>query len=126
MVEESRKHSAEDQIRKDLVEARNMADQTSYQTEKTLKELGDKVSEDDRKAIESKVAELKQAMESDDPQRIRSLVEQVQQASMALGEAMYGDAEQGPAPEGPGPAPDGPPDDGPSDEDVVDGEFHSV
>jgi molecular chaperone DnaK len=124
MVEESRKHSADDQIRKDLVEARNMADQIGYQTEKTLKELGDKVSEDDRKAIESKVAELKQAAEGDDPQRIRSLVEQVQQAAMALGQAMYGDAEQGPEP-GAGPAP-GPTPEGPPDEDVVDGEFHSV
>jgi molecular chaperone DnaK len=134
MVEESRRHAAEDQQRKDLVEARNIADQATYQIEKTLRELGDKVSEDDRKAIEAKVDEVKKAAEGDDTQKIRRLIEELQQASMALGQAMYGEqapgAGAGPMPGGPmpggpmpgGPAPGGPP----PDDDVVDGEFHSV
>jgi len=119
MVEESRKHAAEDQQRKDLVEARNMADQISYQTEKTLRELGDKVPESDREAIESKIAELKKAAEGDDAQKIRRLIEEIQQVSMAMGQAMYG--EQGPQADT---GPDAPPP--PPDDDVVDGEFHSV
>ncbi len=124
MVEESRKHSAEDQRRKELVEAKNIADQATYQIEKTLRELGDKVSESDRQAVEAKVAEVKKAAEGTDAQRIRRAIEELQQASMALGQAMYGD--QGPQ-AGPGPMPGGPPPAGPGpDDDVVDGEFRSV
>ncbi|MBN1314335.1 MAG: Hsp70 family protein, partial [Anaerolineales bacterium] len=121
MVSQAKKHSAEDQRRKELVEARNIADQVGYQVEKSIRELGDKVQESDRKAIESKIEELKKAAQGDDTQKIRSLIEEVQQASMALGQAMYGDqAGSGPAAGGP------PPTSGPSDDDVVDGEFHSV
>ncbi len=128
MVEESRKYSAEDLRRKELVEARNLADQISYQVEKLLRESGDKVSDDDRQAIESKITELKKEAEGEDAQAIKRLVEEVQQASMALGQAMYGDQE---APEqaGAGPMPGGPPPSSeapPEDEDVVDGEFHNV
>ncbi len=90
MVEESRKHSAEDQRRKELVEAKNIADQATYQIEKTLRELGDKVSASDRQAIESKVAEVKKAAEGDDSHKIRRAIEELQQASMALGQACTG------------------------------------
>jgi molecular chaperone DnaK len=124
MVEESRKHSAEDLRRKELVEAKNIADQATYQIEKTLRELGDKVSANDRQAIESKVAEVKKAAEGDDANKIRRAIEELQQASMSLGQAMYGDQGQqaGPGPMPGGPAPGGPP----PDDDVVDGEFRSV
>ena len=131
MVEQARQHASEDQQRKDLVEARNIADQTTYQLEKTLRELGDKVTEADRKPIESKLAELKKAAQGEDVQKIRSLIDEVQQASMSLGQAMYG--EQGGPQAGAGPMPGGPqagpgPQDGgtPPDDDVVEGEFHSV
>lgn len=122
MVTQAKKHSAEDQRRKELVEARNIADQVGYQVEKSLKEMGDKVKDSDRKAIQGKIEELKKAAQGDDAQRIRTLIEEVQQASMALGQAMYGDQP------GAGPAAGGPPphSSGPSDDDVVDGEFHSV
>jgi molecular chaperone DnaK len=120
MVEESRRHSAEDTRRKELAEARNMADQVTYQVEKSLKEMGDKVPEGDRHAIEAKVSELKKAAEGNDLQAIRRLIEEVQQASMAMGQAAYAGqgSQSGPAPES-GPSPS-------SDDDVVDGEFHSV
>lgn len=122
MMEESRRHAAEDQKRKELVEARNMADQLSYQTEKTLRELGDKVADSDREPTEAKITELKKAAEGDDTARIRRLIEELQQASMALGQAMYGQPE---AQAAGGPMPGAPPSE-PPDEDVVDGEFHSV
>ncbi|MEN8098088.1 MAG: molecular chaperone DnaK [Chloroflexota bacterium] len=118
MVDQAKEHAAEDQQRKELIEARNTADQVGYQTEKTLGELGDKVSDDDKKSIESLIAELRSAAESDNVAQIRRLIEQVQQASMKLGETMYGDQ---PQPEdGASEAPDT------DQDDVVDGEFRSV
>ncbi len=127
MVEESRRHSADDQRRKELVESRNIADQVSYQVEKTLRELADKVSAADRSAIENKIAELKKAAEGDDVSKIRRLIEEVQQASMALGQSMYDQpGPQAGAGAGAGPMPGGPPPGGAEDDDIVDGEFHSV
>jgi molecular chaperone DnaK len=123
MVEEARRHSAEDTRRKELAEARNTADHVSYQVEKSLKEMGDKVPDSDRGAIEAKVAELRKAAEGNDLQSIRRLIEEVRQASMAMGQAAYAGQEgQGPQ-AGPtsGEGPSSPPDD-----DVVEGEFHSV
>jgi len=123
MVEEARRHQAEDQRRKQLVETRNMADNLAYQTEKTLRELGDKVSEADRSAIQSKIDELRRVMESDDVARIRAVMEELRQVSMKLGEQMY--ASTGPAGgsqtgyTGPTPPPGG-------DEDIVEGEFREA
>jgi molecular chaperone DnaK len=120
MVEEARRHSAEDIRRKELAEARNMADQVTYQVEKSLKDMGDKVPDSDRRAIDAKVAELKKAVEGNDLQAIRRLIEEVQQASMAMGQAAYaGQTAQGGPGAGPGSSSSG-------DDDVVDGEFHSV
>jgi molecular chaperone DnaK len=120
MVEEARRHSAEDIRRKELAEARNMADQVTYQVEKSLKEMGEKVPDSDRRAIEAKVDELKKAVAGNDLQAIRRLIEEVQQASMAMGQAAYAGqtAQSGRAPDS-GPSPS-------ADDDVVDGEFHSV
>jgi molecular chaperone DnaK len=89
MVSEAKRYAAEDQRKRELIEARNNADAVVYQTEKSLRDLGDKVPESDRSAIEAKVEELKQALASDDVQRIRQLTEEAQQASYALGQQMY-------------------------------------
>jgi len=126
MVEEGHRHQAQDQRRKELVETRNMADNLAYQTEKTLRELGDKVSGGDRSAIQSKVDELRRVMESEDAARIRSAMQELQQASMKLGEQMYTSAGPGGGPQartgytGPTPPPPG------GDEDVVEGEFREA
>jgi molecular chaperone DnaK len=101
-----------------------------YQTEKALRELGDKVPANDRQTIESKIEELKKAMPSDDVQRIRRLSEEVQQASYALGQQMY--AQEGTPGAGmggsqqygePGAGSGNGKDRGGSDEDVIEGEF---
>ncbi len=127
MVKEAKQHASEDQRRKELIEARNKADQLVYQMEKTLRELGDQVSASDRNRIESLIEDLKQAKDGDDKNRIESLIEQLQQASQAIGQAMYAQqqaqaagAQAGPA-SGPGaePAPE-------EEDDVVEGEFHEV
>jgi len=129
LVQDAKRHEAEDQRRKELIEARNTADALIYQMEKTLRDLGDKVSASDRGRIEQVIEDLKQAKEGDDAARIRQLIEQLQQASYAIGQQMYaqqqaaGGPQAGPA----GPPPGysaGPPPGG--DEEVVEGEFHEV
>jgi molecular chaperone DnaK len=89
MVSEAKRYEAEDRRKRELIEARNSADAIAYQTEKSLRELGDKVPESDRRTIEAKIEELKQALKGDDVQRMRQLTEEVQQASYALGQQMY-------------------------------------
>jgi molecular chaperone DnaK len=130
MVGEAKRHEAEDRRKRELIEARNNADAVAYQTEKAMRELGDKVPDSDRRTIEAKIEELRKVMPGDDVQRIRRLIEEVQQASYALGQQMY--AQQGAPGAGMGGAPGYGPTEGnggngssrsASDEDVIEGEF---
>ena len=89
MVKEAESHAADDKKRKELVEVRNQADSLVYSTEKSLKELGDKVPEDDRKATEEALAEAKRALESEDVERIRKQTDALSAAAMKLGEHLY-------------------------------------
>jgi molecular chaperone DnaK len=89
LVREAKQHEAEDQKRKELIDARNTADQLIYQMEKMLRDLGDKVSSSDRGRIEGIVEDLKRAKDGDDAGRIKQLIEQLQQASYAVGQQMY-------------------------------------
>ncbi len=139
LVREARRHAAEDERRKELIQARNQADQLIYQMEKTLRDMGDQVSASDRNQIESVIEDLKQAKEGDDAARIKELIEQLQQASYAIGQQMYAQqqAQQQAGPAGPqpggagfgpggGPSPGGNGRSGKEEEDVVEGEFHEV
>jgi len=118
MVEQAHKYAAEDRRQRELADARNQADGLAYQTEKTLREAGDKVSDADRQAIESKIGELRQAMQSDDLARIRRVTEELKQASYAMSQQMYEQPQAQPAGE-PGAT-------SPKDEGVVDGEFREM
>ncbi|MBN1976276.1 MAG: molecular chaperone DnaK [Anaerolineae bacterium] len=89
LVREAKQHESEDRRVRELVEARNTADQLIYQMEKMLRDLGDKVSASDRGRIEGIVEDLKRAKEGDDAGRIKQLIEQLQQASYAIGQQMY-------------------------------------
>jgi molecular chaperone DnaK len=122
MVEQARQHEAEDRRRRELADTRNQADGFAYQLEKTLREAGDKVSDADRRAIESKIEELRQAMQSDDLARIRRVMEELKQASYAMSQQMY-EQPQGQYQPGGGP---GPGTTGPADEGVVEGEFREM
>lgn len=128
MVSESKEHEEDDKHAKQRAEAKNQADALVYQTEKTLKEHGDKLTEDDRKEIESSLEEVKKAINSDDTEAIKTAVEKLQTASHKLAEEVYKKAaESSAAPDGqPGPegaaGPEGP---GAKD-DVVDAEFVDV
>jgi molecular chaperone DnaK len=125
-VQEARQHEAEDKKRRELIEARNTADQLAYQTEKTLNELGDKVPAAEKENIQKKVDDLKQAAQGDDAGRIKQLSEEVQQAFHALSQQLY--AQGQPQPEAPGgpSAPPPPGNDGGSDGDVIDGEVRDA
>ncbi len=125
MVNAAREHESDDLKVRDLIDARNQADQLTYSIEKSLAELGDKVSESDKAQIEALAEQLKTAKEGDDIVQIKELTEQLQQASYALSQQMYQQTpENGAAPDGfAGEQPDG---NGTSDEDVVEGEFQEV
>jgi molecular chaperone DnaK len=121
MVKEAESHKAEDEKRKATVEARNGADAALHNTEKALAEHGDKISAEEKSAIETAIAELKTALEGEDAQAIEAKTQSMLQASMKLGEAMYkAQAGEGGA-EGEAEGEAQPADDG-----VVDAEFEEV
>jgi len=128
MVREAEEHSAEDQKRKEAVEARNQADAMIHATEKNLKEYGDQVPEPDKQAIESAITDLRTALEGEDIEAIKSKTEALGQASMKLGEAMCKASQaEGAADAGAPDADDaGPAGGGTSDESVVDADFEEV
>ena len=88
-VREAEQYAAEDKARKDEVDTKNMADQTIYQTEKTLNELGDKLSADDKASIQSAVDELKEINKGNDTAAIKAATEKVQQAFYKVSEKLY-------------------------------------
>ncbi len=124
MVREAKEHEREDEMRRQLIDARNTADSTVYATEKMLKELGDKVPVTEKGQIENLINELKEAMEGDDVNRIRSLTEQLQQASHALSQQLYSQQAAGPTPGADGGSEAASPTGG--DEEVVEGDFREV
>ncbi|WP_066688798.1 molecular chaperone DnaK [Christensenella intestinihominis] len=80
-VKDAEKFAAEDEKRKEEVEARNNADSLIYQTEKTLKDLGDKVPKEDQKKIEDELAATKEALKTNNPDTIKSATEKLQKVS---------------------------------------------
>jgi molecular chaperone DnaK len=120
LVKEAEAHAESDKAAKEKVELRNTADSVVYQTEKTLKEHGDKIPAEDKANIEKAIGEAKEALQADDSERIKASMEALQQAAFKLSEAMYkatADGEGGDAPAGDKPAGK------PGDDDVVDAEF---
>ena len=133
MVKEAGEHEAEDNERRDLINARNQGDSLAYQTEKTLTELGDKVPAGEKENIESQVAALRKALEGEDATEIKQLSDALQNAFNALSQQLNAQEQDGaaggggtgdfPNYGGDGAAPNG---SGPATEeegDVVEGEF---
>ena len=89
LVRDAQSHATEDKRKRELVEARNEADSLIYSIEKSLNEVGDKVSTTDKNNIREKIAATKKALESNDLTTIRSAVEDLTKASHALAEEMY-------------------------------------
>jgi molecular chaperone DnaK len=86
MVQDARAHEADDLRRKELVEARNTADNLAYQTEKALREIGDQLPEIERHNIQNKIENLRQAIQGNETDKIRNLSNDLQNALHALGQ----------------------------------------
>jgi molecular chaperone DnaK len=96
MVREAEQYAEEDRRRREAAEAKNRAEQLVYQTEKSLKDYGDKISDEDRSSVESALTNLKEKLAGDDTVAITSATEALQQASYKLAEAVYAQAQSGP------------------------------
>ncbi|MEZ0396641.1 MAG: molecular chaperone DnaK [Anaerolineales bacterium] len=118
-IEEAKKYEAEDRRRRELIDARNNADNLVYQTEKALRELGDKVSADERGRIEAKINDLKQVIQGDDLNSIKKTSEELQNMFYALSQQLYSQSQAQPGNTGPQTPP-------PSDGDVIDGEVREA
>jgi molecular chaperone DnaK len=89
MQKEAEKFSAQDREKKDLIDARNMADTLVYTTEKTIKEFGGKIKEGDKKEIEEKIVALKKVKDSDNIEEIKKASEELSQAIQKVGTELY-------------------------------------
>jgi len=96
MVHEAEQYAEEDRRRREAAEAKNRAEQLVYQTEKSLTDYGDKISDEDRSSVESALTSLKEKLAGDDTVAITSATEALQQASYKLAEAVYAQAQPGP------------------------------
>lgn len=123
-VKEAEKFAEEDAKRKEKIEVKNTADQLVYQTEKTLTELGEKVSEEDKAKVNEKIEALKSVKEADDIEAIKAAIEALNQEFYAISSKMYADAGAQPGAEGFDPNNMGGANAGaPHDDNVVDADF---
>ena len=127
MKRDAEAHADEDRKRKELVEARNTADNMAYQAQKALEELGDKVPEDIKNKVDEKVAEVRSVLdnENSDAETIKRVTDELSKVVQQIGTSVY--QQETPPPGAPGPEGYAPPPGGQSgpgnDDDVVDGEF---
>jgi molecular chaperone DnaK len=119
MVREAEEHAGEDKSRRELVEAKNQGEALVHATEKQLSENGDKVPAADKSNIEGAIAALKTALSGENTAEIASATQALVQASMKIGEALYGGQAQGSAGGEGGEAK-------PNQEGVVDADFEEV
>jgi molecular chaperone DnaK len=89
MVRDAETFAEEDRKRREEIEVRNRADSLVYQTEKTLKDYGDKVSDDEKATIQTAIASLKEALNGSDQDKIKAQTEELERVSFKLAEAMY-------------------------------------
>jgi len=89
MVKESEQHADQDHKMREAADAKNTAESLVYQIEKTMRDLGDSVGEDDRKRIEEAIAKVKKLRDGDDIAALKQATEELQQASYAMSEVLY-------------------------------------
>lgn len=94
MIKEAEAHADEDRLRREEAEARNQADNVVYQTEKSIKEHGDKLDESDRKMVEDALEEAREALKGSDVAKIKSTSEALMTASQKFAEVLYQNAQQ--------------------------------
>ncbi|MBN1275961.1 MAG: molecular chaperone DnaK [Deltaproteobacteria bacterium] len=124
LVKDAEMHAEEDKKKRELIDAKNMADSLIYSTEKSVKEVGDKLDDTTKGGIDQAITNLKSAMEGEDAAEIKRLTEELTQASHKLAEAIYAKTTQEQtqaASSG-----DGSASESSRDEDVVDADFEEV
>ena len=114
-VDDAAKYAEEDKKKKELIENRNNAESVIYQTEKTMKDLGDKVSADEKSAIEEKIKELKDTLTSENAEEIKSKTENLTQELYKISEKLYAQSADANAGEAQG-----------NNDDVVDADYEVV
>jgi molecular chaperone DnaK len=122
MVKDAEANAESDKKRREAVESKNQAEALVHSTEKSLKEYGDKVSAEDKQAIETALAELKTAAEGDDAEEIKAKTQTLAEVSMKLGQAMY-EASQAAEASAEGNGADAT---AKADDDVVDADFEEI
>ena len=125
MVKDAEANANEDKKRRELIDLKNQADNFVYQTEKTLKENGDKIDASSKETIEKAVEELKAVKDGEDAEAIKAKMEALQQASHKLAEAMYQQSQAGAGAQA-GPEASSEPKNDKKDDDVVDADFEEV
>jgi len=90
MVRDAESHAVEDKKRKEEVEERNLADSASYRAEKSIAELGDKITSEQKSELESKIADVRSSLGTDDVSRIKASREALEQAFYKISESIYG------------------------------------
>ena len=121
MVDDAESHADEDRRQRELAEARNVAENAAYQSEKQLEELGDQVDEGSKEQIEAAITDVRSVLESDDAEEIKAKTDALQQAFHKVSEQVYAAAAAQQASEGNGAGGDGDAADSDDDE-VVDAE----
>ena len=125
LIKDAEIHAEEDKKKRELIDARNMADSMIYSTEKSVKEVGDKLDDATKENITQVIDNLKKAAEGEDTEEIKRLTEELTQASHKLAETMYANASQDQDQGAGGAGPES--EAGPSqDDDVVDADFEEV
>jgi len=126
LVKDAELHADDDKEKRELVEARNQADSLIYSTEKSIKELGDKVDDETKSKVEAASAALRTAIEGEDTEEIKRLSEELTTVSHKLAEAMYQQASAAGQQANPGAESAEQPGGEAPDEDVVDADFEEV
>ncbi len=126
LVKDAEMHADEDKKKKEIVEARNAADAMIYSTEKSIKELGDKVDSETKSKVADAITALKTAMETEDVAEIKRLSEELTNASHKLAEAMYQQASAGQQQADAAAGSADQPGSAAPEEDVVDADFEEV
>lgn len=94
MKKDAEMHAEEDKRKKELIEARNMADSLSYTTEKSMKDAGDKLTADEKKPVEEAITELNKVKNGDDLSAIKKATENLSTAAQKIGEKLYKAAQE--------------------------------
>jgi molecular chaperone DnaK len=124
MVREAEQYAQEDRRRREEIELRNRADSVAYQAERTLRDLGDKVSSSLRSEVEAKVAAVREALKGSDAARVRSTLDELERAMQRIGQEIYSQAGAG-AGAGAGGSSGSAPSDG-GDSGPIEGEYREV